>query len=308
MNWKNEFILQLKKNNYIEFDNYSLIWYNRSLKKTLSLSFHEKMPKGAALREFQNKHLHLSYWESEYYKNAIKGFIKEIDNPSERIVLDIGCGDGRFTELLLNLGYKKIIATDIDIKPLLSLHEYAVKNKFEENILIIRCNAARLPIQNDKVDIVLAIGVLYYLNEDFESSIKEIYRTLKPEGLLINSEPDLEGAIYKSAIFEEIEDFLENFNKKIFKEERGVTNYKFRLFEKEQIKTILSQNGFDVLDYHGLSLLPSILRIKMVRGELYADQIKAKESEIRRIFDYFDRTGSIFKHIIWKSIKKKSWD
>jgi len=31
----------------------------------LSLKFHEKMPKGAALRELQKQHLHLAYWETK---------------------------------------------------------------------------------------------------------------------------------------------------------------------------------------------------------------------------------------------------
>jgi len=39
-------------------------------------------------------------------------------------VADIGCGDGRFTEYLIDSGYTKIIATDIDINPLKNLSDF----------------------------------------------------------------------------------------------------------------------------------------------------------------------------------------
>jgi hypothetical protein len=134
--------------------------------------------------------------------------------------------------------------------------------------------------------------------------LQEANRVLKKGSVLINSEPDLEGAIYKSIFFEDIDDIIDNFQFKKFKEEKGETKFKFRLFSREEIKTLLKQAGFKTTAYHGLSLLPSILRIKMVREEFSADEISARENEIRTIFDYFNQNGSLFKHIIWKSIKQ----
>ena len=108
---------------------------------------------------------------------------------------------------------------------------------------------------------------------------------------------------FKSIFFEEINDVLENSEERIFKEEKGKTDFKFRLFTKEELKRLLSRNGFEVLDFHGLSLLPSILRIKMVRGEFSKEEIEDNEDGLRKVFDYFDQYGSLFKHIIWKSRK-----
>ena len=62
--------------------------------ETLSLKFHKKMSKGAALRELQKKHLHLAYWETKYYKAAISKFLT-INPGNDAVVADIGCGDGR---------------------------------------------------------------------------------------------------------------------------------------------------------------------------------------------------------------------
>lgn len=261
------------------------------------------MPKGAALRDLKDVHLHLAYWETPYYKKAIANFLDGVQNRAECIALDVGCGDGRFTELLVELGFQKIVATDIHLTPLISLRNYAEKHGFSDKLILIQCSADKIPIQDGVAGVILAIGVYYYLNDRFENCLQEAYRILQPNGTLINSEPDLEGAVYKSLFFEEVDDALENLKVRKFKEEKGHTDFKFRLFDQEEMKQMLTRNGFLNVDQHGLSLLPSILRIKMVRGEFPEETIHQHRNEIRRLFDCFDEMGRLYKHIIWKSFK-----
>jgi len=204
-NWQK----QILKKNYKFGDE---LVSNENIQNTLSLEFHKKMPKGAALREFQYKHLHLSYWETKYYKDIIRRFLKDV-SPETSIVGDFGCGDGRFTEFLLDLGFKKIVATDIDQKPLQSLYLHLEKRGDLDKVLLINTAVEDLPIKKGAIDIALAIGVFYYLNEQFEQGLKEVSRVLKNKGILINSEPDLDGALFKSLIFEDVDDLLENFMK-----------------------------------------------------------------------------------------------
>lgn len=269
----------------------------------LGTMFHEKMPHGAALRELSKKTLHLAYWETPYYEKAIRSFLRDVDDPSQCTALDIGCGDGRFTELLLELGFARVIATDAHLVPLQSLQQFARSSGQADRLLLIQCGADQLPLRPSSVDAALAIGVFYYLNEKYENCLKEVHRVLRAGGTLVNSEPDLEGAVYKSLFFEEVEDAFENFREKRFKEEKGRTDFKFRLFSQQEMQQILAQHGFRVVDRHGLSLLPSILRIKMVRGEIPEEVVLNNEKEIRQLFDHFDRDGKLAKHIIWKSLK-----
>ncbi len=271
--------------------------------ESLGTIFHEKMPRGAALRELSKKALHLSYWETPYYEKAITGFLEDIGDPSQCTAMDIGCGDGRFTELLLKLGFARVIATDAHLVPLQSLQQFANSSGQTERLLLIQCGADQLPLASASVDAALAIGVFYYLNEKYENCLKEVHRVLRTGGTLVNSEPDLEGAVYKSLFFEEVEDALENLEAGRFKEEKGHTDFKFRLFEQEDMRQMLARNGFQTIDQHGLSLLPSVLRIKMVRGGIPEDVINRRETEIRRLFDYFDEKGRLYKHIIWKNFK-----
>jgi len=270
--------------------------------KSLSFDFHKKMPKGAALRELEKKHLHLSYWETPYYNEAITSFIGDMHRENT-IIADIGCGDGRLTSLLLDLGFTKIVAIDIDLTPLMSLADYLKDTGNSDKVLLIQSGIESTPVKDGVCDAVLAIGVLYYLNEKFQIGLKEAHRLLREDGVLINSEPDKEGAIYKSLIFESLSDVLENYFNDTFKEEKGETPFKFRLFSEGEILSLFSENGFKCLDKYGLSLFPSLVRIMMVRGQILPEELSAKEREIRTVMDFMNGSGKLNKHIIWKSIK-----
>lgn len=277
--------------------------YTAEMEKNLGIEYHDKMSTGSILRTLRDQKFHLSYWETPYYEKAINGFIEGVENPEGKLAIDIGCGDGRFTELLLDRGYN-VIALDAHIQPLFDLAQYAEKNGLTDRLMVIHCSADSLPIPDGLVDVALAIGVFYYLNENFEKALGEAHRVLKSGGVLVNSEPDIEGATYKSVILDEIEDLLENLEERRFKEGKGKTEFKFRLFTKDDMKGHLEAAGFEFLDYHGLSLLPSILRIKTSRGEFSLEELEEKEDQVRNVFDYFDANGSLHKHVIWNSRKR----
>ncbi|GEM_PF-5541958 len=277
--------------------------YTAEMEKNLGIEYHDKMETGSILRSLKDQKFHLSYWETPYYEKAINTFIDGVENAEGKIAADIGCGDGRFTELLLDRGYN-VIALDSHIQPLFDLSQYAEKNGMSDRLMVIHGSADSLPIPSDSLDVALAIGVFYYLNENFEKALGEAHRVLKPGGILVNSEPDIEGATFKSVILDEIEDLLENLEQRRFKEGKGKTEFKFRLFTKEDMKGHLDAAGFEFLDYHGLSLLPSILRIKTSRGEFSLEELEQKEDQVRNVFDYFDTNGSLHKHVIWNSRKR----
>lgn len=276
--------------------------YHHQIRESPGTRFHERMPKGAALRELKDVRLHLSYWETPYYRKAITRFLLQVPLDRDSVVLDIGCGDGRFTELLVELGFQRIIATDAHLAPLISLRDYVQRKGFADRLLIIHCDADAVPVRSGLAAAVLAIGVYYYLNDRFENCLQEARRLLHEGGVLINSEPDLEGSVYKSLIFEKPEDAVENFKHLRLKEERGATEFKFRLFSREQVPALLGENGFRLTDAHGVSLFPSIIRIKMVRGEYNTEELAQEEKNLRELLDYFDENGHLYKHIIWRSV------
>ena len=107
--------------------------------------------------------------------NQITEWDKE--NLSEKIVLDMGCGSGRFTDVVLsNGGY--VIAVDnssaID----------AAKDNLKENLdkaLFVQADVLNLPIKDNVVDLSFSIGVLHHTPDPLKG-INESYRTLKENG------------------------------------------------------------------------------------------------------------------------------
>ena len=99
------------------------------------------------------------------------------DDLSEKIVLDMGCGSGRFTDVVLsNGGY--VIAVDnssaID----------AAKDNLKENLdkaLFVQADVLNLPIKDNVVDLSFSIGVLHHTPDPLKG-INESFRTLKKNG------------------------------------------------------------------------------------------------------------------------------
>ena len=95
-------------------------------------------------------------------------------------ILDIGCGDGEYSFNLKEKGFE-VIALDIDEE------RFKYKNKIE----FLKCDLTKgLPFPNEFFDYVLFLEVIEHIyNHSFV--IEEIYRILKPNGLLILSTPNI---------------------------------------------------------------------------------------------------------------------
>lgn len=119
----------------------------------------------------------------EYWQN----FFKEIDSPENMIVLDLGCGGGRNTYMLAQLGFK-VEACDLHEKMLQSTKKkiFELDEVKRNNVHIQQANMLMLPFKNESIDIVLSNGVYHNTSSknDFNDAIKETSRVLKQNGLL----------------------------------------------------------------------------------------------------------------------------
>lgn len=94
-----------------------------------------------------------------------------------KLVLDAGCGSGRFSEIALKLG-ARLIAIDYS-----NAVDAAYENLKSENVLIVQGDLANLPIQSQSLDFVYCIGVLQHTKNP-ERIVGELLRCLKPGGEL----------------------------------------------------------------------------------------------------------------------------
>jgi ubiquinone/menaquinone biosynthesis C-methylase UbiE len=111
-------------------------------------------------------------------------YLKEIipKNLKNKVILDLGCGDGRWSEYLSKLGAKKVFGIDIS-QDMLDLAKQRIKDKLLSNIKIIRADIQNLPFSNFSIDLAFSVFSLMYFR-NLEAVIKEIGRTLKNGGHL----------------------------------------------------------------------------------------------------------------------------
>lgn len=96
-------------------------------------------------------------------------------------ILDVGCGDGVFSEVLLGKG-KKIIGVDLDERAL----KEAEKRKIYQKL--IKADAKNLPFPSGSFASVLANSSLEHI-ENLAPVLNEVYRVLKRGGFLVLSAP-----------------------------------------------------------------------------------------------------------------------
>jgi 2-polyprenyl-3-methyl-5-hydroxy-6-metoxy-1,4-benzoquinol methylase len=99
-------------------------------------------------------------------------------------VLEVGCGTGYFTRELARFG-ADIVA--IDVSP--ELLEIAKANCSAPNVRYEIQNAYELSYSDALFDSVVGSSVLHHL--EIEQAIREIYRVLKPGGMIYFTEPNM---------------------------------------------------------------------------------------------------------------------
>jgi len=108
-------------------------------------------------------------------------FLQETSWDSEllnnKLVMDAGCGAGRFSEIALGLGCR-LIAVDFS-----SAVDTAQRNLKSDKKLVIQADLSELPIQGNSMDYIYCIGVLQH-TKDPENIVKELLRCLKFGGEL----------------------------------------------------------------------------------------------------------------------------
>lgn len=271
--------------------------------KTLGAIFHEKRGKPALLRELNEDPMHQINWETPYYTKFIDDCLGDM-SVGDKVFLDLGCGDGRFTEYLINKGANNVICVDSHYEALYELMLYSKEKGFRDKITLINCGAEDLEIDYNYVDVVLALGVFYYLNDKQSEGIKSVYKILKSGGILISSEPNLEGIALRSLIFNGIDDMVDNFKTGTFKEEQGDTEFRFPLHSKNKILSLYKDSGLKLDDQRGLSTFHQFIRIMYVRGLITKPDLEKNLEDLRPIFDYLDEHGDFSKTMMYKYIKE----
>lgn len=99
-----------------------------------------------------------------------------------KVVLEVGAGNGRFTEILLNLG-AKVIAVDFS-SAIYANYKNHQRSAKEGNLLCVRGNLFDLPLEKLSFDIVLCYGVIQHTGNN-ELALDTLSSFVSEEGHLL---------------------------------------------------------------------------------------------------------------------------
>jgi len=116
-------------------------------------------------------------------------FVELLGNISDREVLEVGCGTGWLTRILLRKR-PKLFTFDISFESAKMTKEKLANKKnrnTKNNLLICKMNAESLGIKQETIDVVVCWAIIHHT--DIEATSNEIHRVLKNNGRAIVVEP-----------------------------------------------------------------------------------------------------------------------
>jgi len=185
------------------------------------------------------------YWlkefEKEIYLNLFSPHLKKL--PQKSLVLDAGCGVGRFTKELLQRGLR---VHGMDASRL-ALDVLRSNFKREKNIMRLHANVENLSMLPDEMyDAVFAVELLCYV-ENPGKAIKALARVLKKDGLLFFSVENKFGALCSERFMTE-NNFMDVFKKN----ELAVKNEVYvRYFTKGDVRALIKKAKMGTLCIDG---------------------------------------------------------
>ena len=109
--------------------------------------------------------------------------VDELSLPAGACVLDLGCGAGQLSVALAQRQLR-VVAVDHQLEMLDRARRRLVEVGMSAHVTLAQADAARLPVADDRFDLVVALGVLPWVR-DPSACVAEMVRVLRPGGALL---------------------------------------------------------------------------------------------------------------------------
>lgn len=180
------------------------------------------------------------YEDNDYYEifsiaedgeNKVSNYLKEL--VKDKIVLDAGCGTGKFLNVLENSS-SKYIGIDLSNYQLEKARQKSKKSTSE----FICSNLTNIPLNDNSLDLIISTWVLGTITDldEREKCLNELKRILKPNGIIILVEND------ENSEFEEIRGRTKDNRTRDYNNWIQSNNF----IEEKKINTYFDFNSLDI--------------------------------------------------------------
>lgn len=195
----------------------------------------------------------------------------------KKSVLDIGCGNGRYSELFCKLGAEKVIGFDLSQEMIAEAKKRKIKNDLKQ-LEIIRADINEMPFTEQRFDLIFSRFSLMY-GKDLNSVIEKVAQILGDKGemyALTNV-----AFINKPNLFKKIKEKPVPLQLIIDDKKISLLNYAHRLeeYKKAFVKANLTLEDEKYFIAVGLSVVPEYKyknEINFKRGVFKLSKVKEK--------------------------------
>jgi len=190
----------------------------------------------------------VSFWERtsidkelEEAKNDYPKILSAITENSHKdsVVLEGGCGLGKFLFYLREKDYKNLIGVDLTDEPLQLI-------KQRDSLMDVRKgDVNNLPVVDNSVDLYLSMGVIEHFESGPGKALDEAFRVIKKNGILIVAVPYLN--IYRGTIRKYFTLPLLKLFKPSFRNKNRIF-YQY-YYSKRDLKKFIEVSGFETLSW-----------------------------------------------------------
>jgi len=136
-------------------------------------------------RKSQAEALHTLRFSQRALESGLARYRFAASRVSGKLVLDVACGKGYGTALLLKNGARRVVGVDISEQAL----DFARKSVFHNGADFILADASGLPFKAGSFQIIVSFETLEHLSKS-EEFLSEVVRNLSTSGLFILSTPN----------------------------------------------------------------------------------------------------------------------
>jgi alkylated DNA repair protein alkB family protein 8 len=198
---------------------------------------------------------------AEEFDKTRKSNWKEFDSflpyiKDNQILIDLGCGNGRFFHFIKK--HRKIKYLGIDkSKKLIEKACEALKNTQNNNeTKFIEGDILKIPVDNNFADVVSAIASIHHIpSQELQGkAIHEIHRILKPDGIAIITVWNLYQPKYRKYIWYSWIKWLLSLGAYDINDvfipwgNSGIKRY-YHAFTKNKLERLIKKNGFEIIKY-----------------------------------------------------------
>lgn len=173
-------------------------------------------------------------------KRRAKKIIEELELKNKEKILEVGCGNGYYLNLLSKLGIK-LYLTGIDNDP------YALKDAKrylnDEKVKLILADANEITFPSNYFDKVVISEVIEHV-EDEQQVLSEIYRVLKPGGLMLLTTCNVDYPFFWDPVNWVLQHFFKIHIKSGFW--AGVWNQHLRLYKISIVEKLVKNLNFKI--------------------------------------------------------------